>query len=74
LRASQAGADATQVGALALTIDKAVSDKAIAAHKKKDRAGEMEAKALLAKLKPLLPAHPVGKKHAVTSRGRSRPL
>jgi hypothetical protein len=70
LRASAAGADAAQVGALALTIDQAVSENASAAHKRKDRAGETEAKALLGKLKPLLPAHAVGKKHPVAARHR----
>jgi hypothetical protein len=65
LRASQANADAAQVGALALTLDKAVGDKLVAAHKHKDRAGEIEAKTLLAKLRPLLPAkkRPVAARH-----------
>jgi serine/threonine-protein kinase len=53
-RAAAAGADAGKLGKSAGALDKALQKRALAAKKKKDRAGEAQARALAARLKPLL--------------------
>lgn len=71
LRASHAeGADAAKVSALTASVSKSLNQSAVMAKKKHDRAGESEAKALLAKLKPLAPAAAAPTAHAKAGRKR----